>query len=76
MDFYILIFPRDTHYIVFGTLLYVFLRLFSVSYIYCYRKKNYIRHVQSKMEQYILAVYISPDAVLKRLRSLILNKSL
>ena len=40
MDFYILIFPRDTQYIVFGALLYVFLRLFSVSCIHCYRKKK------------------------------------
>ena len=40
MDFYILIFPRDTQYIVFGALLYVFSRSFSVSCIHCYRKNT------------------------------------
>ena len=40
MDFYILIIPRDTQYIVFGALLYAFLRLSLVSCIHCYRRKN------------------------------------
>ena len=40
MDFYILVFPRDTQYIVLGALLYVFLHLFLVSCIPCYRKKK------------------------------------
>ena len=41
MDFYILIFLRDTQYIVYGALFYVFLCLSSVLCIHCYRKKKF-----------------------------------
>ena len=51
MDFYILISPRDTQYIVFGALLYGFLRFFSVSRIHCYGEKKAFNKSQGNGHQ-------------------------
>ena len=51
MNFYILIFPQDIQYIVFGELLRVFLRLFPVSCMHCYRKKLHPFIVKSYLLQ-------------------------
>ena len=43
----ILIFPRDTHHIVYGALLYVFsLHLSAVLCIHCFRKKKNLESLQ------------------------------
>ena len=47
MDFYILISPRDTQYIVIGALLYGFFSFFSVSRIHCYGKKKLLIRVRA-----------------------------
>ena len=65
MDFYILIFPRDRQYIVFGALLYLFLCLFSVSFIHYYRKKKHHHHWKKSLRNCFLCRFPSLRILLR-----------